>query len=84
MELTLHHQETLDFFLLSFIYPNDVQITSPFMGVIILEGRILGVKGSEETKSRRAKRGAHVAIVLGRVGPTNLALGAPTLLIFLS
>ena len=83
MELTLHRQETLDFSLLSFRYPNDVQITSPFTGVIILEERRLGVEGSKQTKTRRPKEGADAATVPGRVGPPILALGAPTPLIFL-
>ena len=47
MELTLCCEETLALLQLSFRYPNNVQITSPFTGVIILEGRRLGVKGSK-------------------------------------
>ena len=51
MELTLHRQATLDFFLLSFRYPNDVQVTSPFMGVIFMEERRLGIEGNKQTEA---------------------------------
>ena len=57
MELTLRSQETLVFFLLCFRYPNDVQITSPFTGIIFMEGRRLGVEGSKKTEAGGPKEG---------------------------
>ena len=47
------------------------------MGVIILEGRRLGVEETRKQSPVGQTRWAHTTIVPGRVGPTCLGLGVP-------
>ena len=72
------------FFLLSFRYPNDVQITSLFTGAIFFwKEQDLEEKEASKRRPEGQKRWAHAALVPDRMGPLNLGLEPPTPLIFL-
>ena len=69
-------------FLLCFRDPNVVIKFWKNTEVIILEGRRRRSEGIKQTEPARQKGVAHAATVPGRVGPTNLGLGAPQPSIF--
>ena len=64
------------FFLYFFQDLNDVIMSYKFSRVIILEGEDLVVKEFNERRPEDQKGGSHAATVPGRVGPSNLVLGA--------
>ena len=77
MELTLHRQETIYFFLLS--SGNQTTSKSPplLRGPLFWKEKDLESKEASKRRPESQKRGAHADTVPGHVGPANSALVAP-------
>ena len=82
MELTLRRQKILFSMFWCFRDPNDIQMTWNFTSINIWKEEDLGAKEANKRRLEAQKGVAHAATVPGRVGPTNLAVGAPQPSIF--